>query len=108
VTPQERCDEVQRLLHADGSVLLAEGYKTVSDVHQRIGELVGRDIYNHEMVEPDRLCHEILTGERPSLDDIFAVLRRHMRPDAQIIAVDPRDPGDMRRALGGLIKGDEP
>jgi hypothetical protein len=99
VTPQERADEVQRLLHASGATLLAGGYRTFADVHKRIGELVGRDVYNHELVEPDRLCREILTGERPTLDDILGVLRRHVAPGAQIVVVDPRDPEDAAKAL---------
>jgi hypothetical protein len=47
-------------------------------IHRRIGELVCRDVLTHELARPDLLEHEILTGQRPSLEGIIAKLPADM------------------------------
>jgi argininosuccinate lyase len=96
MTPDERIAELHWLLHSDGADLIAKGFTTFAQAHKRVGELVGRDVHNHELLYEDELAEEIRTGNRPSVEDIVMRLQMAMGPDKPVIVVDT-DSGDVRR-----------
>lgn len=86
MTVEERAAEIERLMHAKGEQLLAEGFRTFGDVHQRLEELMGRPVWTHEMARPEQLAVELRTGERPSMEQIIDKVRQ-VNPDVEVIVV---------------------
>ena len=86
MTPQERADELVRLVNASRSVLRAEGFLTFSDVHRRIEELAGRPVWTHELAMPESIVAEILSGEHPTMERIIEKMKE-LNPDVPVIVV---------------------
>ena len=43
-------------------------------IHQRIAELMGRDVWTHELAYPDSLYSELTSGEAISFEEVVAKL----------------------------------
>lgn len=74
MTPNERAAELKLLLESTGEELAKLGYPTFGDFHTRAIELMERDVWTHEFAQPEYLYHEIITGDRPSMEGIIAKL----------------------------------
>jgi len=60
----ERLKELKQLFSTPGNQLISVQFKTFSDLHKRIDELVGRPTMTHEFAFPDLLYDEIASGKR--------------------------------------------
>ena len=85
MTPEGRVAELRMLLESTGDELIGLGYPTFHEFHGRATELMDRDVWTHEFAWPDYLYHEILTGDRPTMEGIIAKLPH----DKPIIIVEP-------------------
>ena len=65
-SPEERIKELQRLMTTPEDQLRPSEFKTFYDLHKRICELVGRDVYTHEFAFPELLYEEIRSGKTGS------------------------------------------
>lgn len=83
MTPEHRADELD-----SWKIMEIEFAK----FHQRAEELVGRPVWTHEFADFAYLRHEILTGERPSMEGVFAKLPA----DKPVIMVAPSRTEDER------------
>lgn len=63
MTPEERAAEFEWW----GEILTIP----FSDLHQRITELVGRDVWTHELARPDLLIQEIRAQQPASMADVL-------------------------------------
>jgi hypothetical protein len=54
-------------------------------IHQWYTELMGRDVWTHELAHPEQLIEELEQGERVSLGDVIAKLPW----DKPVLLVDP-------------------
>ena len=61
---EERLKELKRLFTTPEDRLRPKEFKTFSDLHKRIEELVGRPVWTHEIVFPELLYEEIRSGKR--------------------------------------------
>lgn len=63
---ETRIKELKRLFTTPEDQLRPKEFKTFSDLHKRIEELVGRPVWTHEMAFPAMLYEEIRTGKKGS------------------------------------------
>ncbi len=66
MTAEERATELERWV----------GILTIpfADLHLRVTELVGRDVYTHEMARPEQLAAEVRSGRLIGMDAVIAKL----------------------------------
>ncbi|TET25239.1 MAG: hypothetical protein E3J76_01585 [Candidatus Aminicenantes bacterium] len=60
---EDRLRELKRLFTTPENKLRPAEFKTFSDLHKRIEELVGRPVFTHEIAFPDLLYEEIKSGK---------------------------------------------
>ena len=85
ISIEERITELEWLMTATD--LPDHGFATVGDVHLRVIELMGRDVWTHELAQPDLLVHELRTGIVPSMDGVIAKLP----PDLPVVVIEVPD-----------------
>jgi hypothetical protein len=76
MTLEERINELERLRDAKGGEVTDRSkyeYRTMSDFHQHVTEIMQRDVWTHELASTtwDMLIDELKSGREATFEDVI-------------------------------------